>query len=231
MSERDDVVRRALGYPYRAARRPFVLAGELMLDPAELAIDTSERATLLAYGSNMSTGTLVRKLAENPDPVLVEPTWLEGFDAVYSAHLSPYGAVPATLQSSPGTSVRAAFVHLTDEQVECVSASEPNYELTRAWGCRFDQGFGIGEMQTYLSHHGCLVVDGSEVAVAGAEAKGRRFTAMSEPEVLEWVRDFLCPELSLEDFITSTAADAELAAARSDALASLAKEPSLPRQR
>jgi hypothetical protein len=219
-----------LGYPYRPGQRAFVLFDNHVADLADLDVEfsTNDRVTLIAYGANTSSGPLVDKLADSPDPILVEPTWLEGFDAVYSAHLSPYGAVPATLQSSPGTSIRAALVHLTEEQVEQLSASEPNYDLVPSWGCRSDQGFGVGEMQTYLSRHGCLTVEGSAIAVAGVEAKGRRLSAMTEREALEWVRDLVCPELSLEDFILTSVADPEVARARTEALAAQAKEPTLP---
>ena len=229
MSEADNVLRRALGYPYRPGQRPFVLFQNHVADLADLEVEfnTNGRVTLIAYGANTSSGPLVDKLMDTPEPILVEPTWLEGFDAVYSAHISSYGAVPATLQSSPGTSIRAALVHLTSEQVERLSASEPNYDLVPSWGCRFDQGPGIGEMQAYLSRHGCLALEGSAIAVAGVEAKGRRLPAMTEREALEWVRDLLCPELSLEDFILTSVADPEVAMART-ALAVQAKEPSLP---
>jgi hypothetical protein len=227
VSEADNVVRRALGYPYRPGQRPFVLFKNRVAD-LDVEFNTNGRITLIAYGANASSGPLVDKLTDTPEPILVEPTWLEGFDAVYSAHISPYGAVPATLQSSPGTSIRAAFVYLTEEQVEQLSASEPNYDLVTSWGCRYDQGLGLGEMQTYLSRHGCLAVEGSAIAVAAVEAKGRRLSAMTEREALEWVRDLVCPELSLEDFIVTSVADPELAKARTAALAAQAKEPSLP---
>ncbi len=117
-------------YPYAVPARPFVQQGHRTLDPAEVEIDDEQRSRLLVYGSNASPEVLARKLTLSADPVLVEPAWLHDFDVVYSAHFSAYGAVPATLQRSPGTTARVAIIHLTAEQLRLVSATEPNYELT-----------------------------------------------------------------------------------------------------
>ncbi|HUC08372.1 MAG TPA: hypothetical protein VMR96_09800, partial [Solirubrobacterales bacterium] len=102
MNERNDVVERALGYPYGAPSQPFVQLGHQTLDPAELEIDREARTPVLAYGSNAAPRVLSRKLALSDQPVLVVPARLSEFDVVYSSHLSPYGALPATLQRSPG---------------------------------------------------------------------------------------------------------------------------------
>jgi hypothetical protein len=122
------MVERAMRYPYAVPARAFAQLGHDTLSPDDVEVDLAERTTLLAYGSNGSPEVLGRKLALSADPVLVEPAWLHDFDVVYSAHISPYGAIPATLQSSPGTAARVAVLHLTPEQLRLVSATEPNYE-------------------------------------------------------------------------------------------------------
>lgn len=216
-NERSDVLERAMGYPYPAPSHPFVQLGHGTIDPAEVDVDWGERLPLLAYGSNAAPKALAHKLALSDDPVLVVPAWLHDFDVVYSAHISPYGAVPATLQRSPGTVARVHVAHVTREQLVLVSATEPNYEPTAldAVDCRLDGDEQVTELSAYISRHGCLLIDDSEVALSAVQSSGRKFTGLSEPQVLEYVRELACPAESLETFVLSNVTDPDLAAARS----------------
>jgi hypothetical protein len=220
VSEGSEVLERAMRYPYAVPARPFVQLGHRTLDPEEVEVDCRQRSRLLVYGSNASPEVLARKLALSADPVLVEPAWLHDFDVVYSAHFSPYGAVPATLQRSPGTTVRVAVVHLTAEQLRLVSATEPNYELT-SFGkvtCELPQGAKVTQLSVYLSRHGCLLAEGAEVALVAVPARDRRFAELSEPQVLERLRLQLCPEESIDAFVLGSVTDPGLAQARSTQL-------------
>jgi len=211
------MVERAMRYPYAVPARAFAQLRHETLSPDDIDIDLAERAPLLAYGSNGSPEVLGRKLALSADPVLVEPAWLHDFDVVYSAHISPYGAVPATLQRSPGTAVRVAVLHLTPEQLTLLSATEPNYEPSTLEDvhCELADGTVRSELSAYLSGHGCLLVDGSEMALIAVPARDRRFAEMSEPQVLEHVRATLAPEESMDSFVLANAADPALAQERS----------------
>lgn len=216
MNERNDVVERALGYPYAAPPRPFAQLGHQTLDPGELEIDREARTPVLAYGSNAAPRVLSRKLALSDQPVLVVPARLAGFDVVYSAHISPYGAIPATLQRSPGTEVRVHVIYMTSAQIGVISATEPNYEprLLEGIDCRLEDGEELDEVSAYLSRHGCLLVDGSEVALAAVAASDRTLPAMSEPEAMEWVRSSLCPDDDLATFVLANVTDPTLSQAR-----------------
>lgn len=204
---RSEAVERALAYPYGIPSRSYLLAGGRAVDPAASRVDLSARQALLAYGSNAAPEVLARKLAGDPDPVPVLRATLRGFDAVYSAHLSPYGAVPATLLRSAGTEVATFVAYLTREQLRAVSATEPNYELKalRGVSCRLERGDSLHEPPAFLSRHGCLLVGGFEVAVGEIEATGRRFPAMSQRQALEHVRDILRPGEGLERFVVDCA--------------------------
>jgi len=216
VNERSDVVERAMGYPYEAPWRPFVQLGHETLASGEIEIERAERLPMLAYGSNAAPEVLARKLALSDQPVLVVPAWLDGFDVVYSAHISPYGAIPATLQRSPGTEVRVHVVFMTEAQVGLVSATEPNYESATIEGasCRPDEGEPVIDPPAYISRHGCLLVEGSEVALAAVEARGRAFPRLSEAEAIEHVRLTTAPDADLESFVLANVTDPGLSQAR-----------------
>lgn len=185
------ILERALAYPYAAPERSYLyLDGEAREMPAS-GTDLSARTPLLSYGANASPDALARKLAALPGvemPVLqVE---LEGFDVVYSAHVSPYGAVPATLLESPGTTAPVFVIHPTAEQRALLTASEPNYDLVELNG-----------IAVYRSKHGCLQIDGSPVALAAVRSARRTLPELGEPAVLEHVRASVAPDSSLEDFV------------------------------
>jgi hypothetical protein len=151
---------------------------------------------------------LARKLGAEPEPLPVTRAVLDDFDVVYSAHISAYGSVPATIQRSAGTESPVFVAHPTDEQLRRISESEPNYELRvlRDVACRPVKGDPPDEVAAYVSRHGCLAVDGCEVALSSVRARARRFPAMSQVEILEWARLELCPERALHDFIETAIA-------------------------
>ncbi len=184
------ILRRALEYPYAAPERSYLYrdgaAAEL---PGEL--DLTDRTPLLAYGANAAPAALAYKLAALPgEEMPVLRAELEGFDVVYSAHVSPYGAVPATLRESPGTVAPVFVLHPTEGQMALLSATELNYDLVEVSG-----------MAAYRSKHGCLELDGSPIALTAVRSQGRALPALDQPAVLERVRAHLEPELTLAEFV------------------------------
>ena len=198
-----ELVQRATTYPYAIPARSFMQVGERTLElPA--SGDLSGRRALLAYGSNAAPEVLARKLAAAPDvPLPVIQAELDDFDVVYSAHVSAYGSVPATLHRSPGTTVAVHVAYPDSAQLRLLLATEPNYELTRLTeiSCRLDGGAALSEVDAFLTRHACLTIDHAAVALSAIGARGRKFREMTEPEVLEHVRSRLFPERSLEEFI------------------------------
>lgn len=236
-SDTGEIVKRALAYPYASPAGSFVFVGgeacplpsraprlaeeerDRVSPPVELALDA--RTPLLAYGANAAPAALARKLATLPDlPLPVLRADLDGFDVVYSAHVSPYGAVPATLRPSPGTSVAVHVAYPDAEQLPLLVASEPNYELTRLRevvcrvgneGDALDDGepasaaaariATLTSIDAFLSRHGALMVGAAPLALAAIPARHRRLPSAHQPEVLELVRSHLSPDLTREQFI------------------------------
>lgn len=208
-----EILKRALGYPYRTPQRSFVQLGARVLELAEAgfeapgALTMGTRAPLLAYGANAAPEALARKLATLPQtPLPVVRTELNGFDVVYSAHVSPYGAVPATLHPSPGTVAPVFVLYPNQEQRALLAATELNYELIRLAG-----GATLTEVDAFLSRHGCLSLAGAPVALAAIRSSGRTFAELDEAAVLDRVRARHSPDLDLEAFVTACVASGGVA--------------------
>lgn len=197
------ILRRALAYPYATPERSYVYRdGEAHELPPD-GPDLTDRTPLLSYGANSAPEALAWKLASLPGQELpVLRAELGGFEVVYSAHVSPYGAVPATLVESPGTVAPVFILHPTPEQHALLTASEPNYnlvELPVPLAMRTETA--TRQMEGYRSRHGPLELDGSPVALTAIKSSGRTLPELDEPAILERVRTRLEPHLSLEAFI------------------------------
>lgn len=185
------ILARALEYPYATPDHSYLYRDGRATELPPEGPDLSDRSPLIAYGANAAPASLARKLTQLLGiemPVLQYE--LEGFDVAYSAHVSPYGAVPATLVESPGTVAPVFLLHPTAEQLALLTASELNYDLIEIDGAA-----------AYRSKHGCLEVDGSAVALAAVRSVGRTLPELDEPAVLDRVRSRLRPELSLQEFV------------------------------
>lgn len=187
------ILARALDYPYATPEGSYLYRDGEAVDLPPEGPDLAGRSPLLAYGANCSPEALARKLASLAGIEMpVVQAELDGFDVVYSAHVSPYGAVPATLVESPGTTAPVFVVHPTAKQRALLTASEPNYDLVE-----------VGGLAAYRSKHGCLEIGGSAVALAAVRSRGRTLPELDEPAVLERVRVTLEPEATLAEFLAT----------------------------
>ena len=159
---------------------------------------------VLAYGSNASPAVLRRKLGATAAEVVARPVALRDTDVVYSAHISPHGAIPATLVPSPGTEVDAWLLAIPPAAVAVLDATEPNYTREAFAGAH-----------AYLSRHGPLRIDGEPVALAAVPSRGRTLSALAQAEVLECVRLRIAPGESPDGFVLSNVLDEEVRLRRS----------------
>lgn len=201
------ILRRALTYPYATPERSYLyLEGAAEELPAGVP-DLAARTPLLSYGANAAPEALALKLASLPGVAMpVLRAELEHFDVVYSAHVSPYGAVPATLVKSPGTRAPVFVVYPTAEQLALLTAQELNYDLVifSEASCRFEDGSVVTEFAGYRSKHGPLALDGGEVALAAVRSRGRTLPELDQPAILERIRAHLEPDLTLEEFVRAS---------------------------
>ena len=214
-----DPVALAKDYPFAIPAGSYVFTGDGVR--AADAVDEGHlagRVALLAVGANGAPAALARKLGDAAAgaaiPVLAAT--LHGFDVVYSAHLSPYGAIPGTLLPAPGAVAHLHVIHPDPRELAILHRTEPNYVFGELSGIDLRPAGAepIAAVRAYISRHGCLAVDGRPVGVAGIRVEGRVEPALSEPAVLEVARERLAPDADLDAFIAENVRDPELARRR-----------------
>jgi hypothetical protein len=198
LPETDDaLLRLAKGYPYAAPAGSYLyrdgssaaLGGAL--DPGLFA----GRVPVIAHGSNRAPEQLHRKFGHLRGEASVIPVtraWLSDHDVVFSAHMTRYGAISATLHEAPGTQVQVYVTWLTEAQLPRMHETEigaGNYGYGRMGGVKLaiEGGPEIAEAFVYLSVHGCLADPenaGAPLALAAVPAEARVHRAVDQEAAL-----------------------------------------------
>ena len=195
----------------------------------------SQRSPVMALGSNASPEQLARKFAGVDDDVIIPVLrgGLADFDVVYAAHFASYGAIPATLEASAGTTAEIAVVFLNPAQLARMHGTEAlgaNYVYGRLGGIFLDvDGLApLSEAFVYLTLHGCAMLTDRPLALSSVTAHHRRFQAQPMASMLALARDHLAPGLGLDAFILETIDDETLRRERTAALRRSAQRPRFP---
>lgn len=165
LPESDDaLLRLAKGYPYAAPAGSY-----LYRDGASRALSgaldpdlTAGRVPVIAHGSNRAPEQLHRKfghLEGAASEIPVTRAWLADHDVVYSAHMTRYGSISATLHEAPGTRVQVYVTWLTEAQLPRMHETEigaGNYGYGRMSGLDLavEGGPRLTAAFAYLSVHG-----------------------------------------------------------------------------
>ena len=190
---RASLLARAFDSPYGAPVTPMLFGGgkaaalpHLYLRPVErmVAVDgLGLCAPVLAVGSNAALAVLRRKFGSLPLGVAQGPVRLAGFARVHSAHITRYGAMPATLIEAGGASLSTHLQLVPVTHLAALDASEAvgeNYE--RTWiALPLSAPWFSGRLKgvwTYRSRHGAALRDGKAMPLgpqrhALAHAAGR----------------------------------------------------------
>jgi len=216
-------VERALSYPYDAPHGSYLLANgraEAYCPPSALP---ERRVPVIAYGSNRAPIQLARKYPDASHRIPVEAAWLEGFDAVYAARLSGYGAVPATLAPCPGCRLPVKITWLNQAQLPAMHRSE-------GVGVAYD--FGILEVPILAEHSGLLpralvyvaqagayAPDGEPLGLAEIASEQRRWQALAQRALQQMLADRYSPGIAAEAFAETTIAALSEKAARAQLMA------------
>lgn len=218
---------RALGYPYPLPRNSYILreGAHRSCAPEDAPELRRNRTPVLAVGSNQSPQQLARKYpGAGWSPILCERCALTDFDTVYSAHITGYGSIAASLHPSPGTRVTLFVNWLDDAQLDRMHKTEigvGNYAFARLSNIVLKTEFGhaLDSVQFYVGQRGALRHDGTPVPLAEVPAENRAWTARTQRDVQHVVRARTAPDRDESDFILSAIADDALRAARRAALA------------
>ena len=182
----------------------------------------SRRTPVLAYGANAAPERLRLKYAPLAPAVFpVVQAKLHGFDIVHAAHVSSYGAVPATIEASPGTVCDIAVTWLDERQLARMHETElrrRTYRFGLLRGIRLEPVLlpAAGAVSSYVGRHGHIIApagasegapEGAPVALAAIGAVGRRFRALSQSDVQRAIQAMLGAPGPLDAFIHAAVAD------------------------
>jgi hypothetical protein len=191
---RADELARARDYPYEVPDASYVLFEGEALDLTHYKVDDlDQRTAVLAYGSNAAPSQLKRKFAATlkDEMVPVLKAFLPGFDVVFSARLSRYGAIPATLAPSKGTVLETFVTCLTDGQL--AKMHETEIDTGKRGGYRYGVLSGVRMLvdriglleKVHLYHYAhALAQDERPFAYEGIKAEGRELLALSHVQAL-----------------------------------------------
>ncbi|NQW00992.1 MAG: hypothetical protein HQ483_14905 [Rhodospirillales bacterium] len=208
------MLERALGYPYPLTHQSFVYRAAMpdavqLITAADVFPDVSARTPVLAVGSNQSPQQLARKFrgAEWGD-IPTSRVHLRDFDTVYSAHVTGYGSIAATLHASPGTRVALYVNWLTDDQLAAMHETElpnENYSFGRLENVdlEVEAGPALSAVNLYMGRRGAYAPEGAIIPLAEVPASGRRFAARTQAQMLSAVQQRIAPEMDVEPFILS----------------------------
>jgi hypothetical protein len=217
----------ATGYPYEFPACSYLFADHARHPlPNDLPAELTGRIPVIACGSNRAPEQLARKFQDWPLPLRIPVLCakLTGFDVVYSAHFTRYGAIPATLHPCPGASTDVAVQWLTPAELERMDATEGigiNYDRHHLTGINLEiEGYGtIHAAETYLSRRGPLIHKRTPVALKVIPCASRAWPSLDQPGVLELARRRLAPNATLDDFVHAVVTDAEYRAQQTKLLA------------
>lgn len=197
-------------YPYPIPTRSFVYRdGDVY--PFEPLL-CEGRTPVLAIGSNQSPARLSQKFPADTNHLIpVQRARLKDFDVVYSAHISRYGAVPAMLQYSPGSTVEVAVTWLNQDQLRIMNDSEvqaANYAfaLLEDLEITLDGGAVVFSAHVYVSSRGHLS-SGGPLALAAIRCEARRYRPVTTSQALNLVRDRVAPDMSSDEFVVRLVKD------------------------
>lgn len=241
MTATDPVVARALSYPYG---RP---SGSYVVDTATRRVCPSRdaaaaeladgRRLVLAVGSNAAPSQLFRKFADfSGDRMIpVVSADVADIDVVFAARVSTYGAIPATVASSPGTTAHVKLTLLSPGQFDRMNETESlgdAYEVVELAADSIRVGGqslhvvipSAGPVACYRSIAGPMEVNGAPFALEAVSATARRWAALTEARMLDRLAADL--ELDRDALVHRVVGDTAFRAALNERLRSRALTPS-----
>lgn len=203
---------RAFGYPYVIPDHSYIVHNDAVspIQSEQAASLREHRIPVLAVGSNQSPVQIMRKF-RGPDwhPIPCERCLIHDFDTVFSAHISRYGSIAATLHPAPGTSVSLYINWLHESHMERMHMTElgnENYAFAELTNIRIETEFGLkmDRVHFYRGNVGAFMPDGIPVPLAEIPAQNRKWAALDQKGIQERLQAMTAPTLELDTFVLSS---------------------------
>jgi len=223
----------ALSYPYDRPDHSYCLDGSAVVD-LPIDISLSGRIPVIACGSNAAPSQLIRKFDSiRTDPIYVTKARLDNFLCCYSAHITSYGSIPATLAYIQGTSTDCHITWLTEQQLDHMHKTEAvgkNYRYSRLE--KLDLLCEVTGLITaaysYVSLFGSLLDSGIPIAVSGIKATPPPLLQLNQTSMQEKILAKTAPNLSVTEFVFSNISNSQLRRDRVDLIKQNTKAFSYP---
>lgn len=196
------LIAHAKAYPFFIPETSYVV-DQNGWRPLDNTVHLNNPHPVIASGSNASPDRLVEKFKDVPEllnnPIPVTRATLHDYKAVYSAHFTKYGSIPATLAHVPKIVSSVFVTWLDDDQLAHMHKTENvgvNYYYAHLKGIHLilESGDVFNTAYAYLSARGCLAKNNQTIALAD----------MSQSEVLRYAQSLISPrDGDLEGFILS----------------------------
>lgn len=217
-AEADDAaaIRLALDYPYARHPEHYWFENGSVSAPADIEAARHGRHPVVAYGSNASPMQIARKFAGRPcgDALYVEPVTLHGWDVIFAARITRYGAIPARLDRAEGCSAEVHMTWLTDAQLAWMDQTEgAHYRRAELDVGEVVDGSGnvLARAGAYLRGGAPLLVDGSPAALAAINVSSRRFTGHHTHDLLSRLAQVASHTGAVEAFVLRLVRDPDFA--------------------
>lgn len=255
-----DQIERALGYPFALSAGSYVICGGKTfpivhfdaIDPRSSVIGSlgairtladayraasgailaePDLVPILASGSNASPDRLTEKFADIPGAfVCVLKGFVTGICPVYSAHITRYGSISATLHRVSDARAEVFCVLLPRDLLSTMHKSEAigvNYGFYQLPGIQFeaDGGVFLSGLHTYLSLWGALLVEGQPISVSAFKVIHKSLVKMDQADIMSQVHRLVGGGVELEEFILGNIQDTDL---RRDRIERLSSQHSVP---
>lgn len=146
---------------------------------------------IVGYGSNINPAQLAMKFHNSKVPIAVIKGQISGYDIVYASQITPYGAIPATIEESPQTRVEAWVNILSLDQLRTMDKSEGrghNYWLVEINdSIILENGMRFSPIYAYIAATGVLAINGNPARLAEVTAKRAKFSSKTQLRVLQYV--------------------------------------------
>lgn len=209
MDTDNDIVKRALGYPYSRPLHSYLLKdGEISrldrFDPDPC------RIPVLACGSNAAPDQLQRKFAGlTSEEIPVTFARLNGFISAYSPHFSSYGSIPATLLPASEASTTCHITWLKSAQLDIMHETEAvgaNYRYSKL--SEIDLNCELtghhSSIFAYIGRRGYLEIDGKPAILNEIPSvhKAEDFISLTQHAVQSITMNILTGGINLNRYIS-----------------------------